>query len=129
MTDSGPSGQPARPIARASLTEAEGSALLKVRFEQAGYAIEAPFAFSEEGVDVELDGFDPDRRVGYEFITTEAGDRASFTPEVVAKLEARMEKGELYLLLVDEADVDADALGDAAARFLETVARMQGGGR
>ncbi|MGE0712174.1 MAG: hypothetical protein AB7N76_29805 [Planctomycetota bacterium] len=114
------------PVRRARLTEAEGCALLRVRFQEAGYAIQEHAPFEEGGVRVELDGFDPAARVGYEYLTTEAGDREEFTPEVVGALEARMRAGELFLLLVDEQDVDARGLSLAAERFLQVVARMRG---
>ena len=117
------------PVRRARLTEAEGCALLKVRFSEAGYAIQEHVAFEEEGVEVVLDGYDPAARVGYEYLTTEAGDREEFTPEVVAALEARMREGELFLFLIDELDVDARGLSLAAERFLLAVERLKGGAK
>lgn len=109
------------PVQRARLTEAEGCALLKARFEAAGFHIAEHQRFTAHGVDVSLDGIDAAKGVGYEFITTEAGDRPEFTREVIATLEAAMGRGELRLLLVDEADVDGDGLSFAAERFLERV--------
>lgn len=117
------------PLRRARLTEAEGCALLKVRFSEAGYAIEEHVAFAEGGVEVVLDGFDPLARVGYEYLTTAAGDREEFTPEVVSALEARMRAGELFLFMVDELDVDARGLSLAAERFLLAVEQLKGGSR
>jgi hypothetical protein len=69
-----------------------------------------------------LDGYDPARNVGYEYITTEAGDREEITPEVIAELEERMSHGELFLLLVDEGEVsDEAALSRAADHFLRVL--------
>jgi hypothetical protein len=101
------------------LTEEEGCAILLAAFQEAGFSIEENFRFQEQGLDIGLDGFDPQRRVGYEFITTQAGDREELTPEVLTALEARLEKGELILLLVDEADVDPARLRRVAQQFLE----------
>jgi len=110
-------------VARATLTEAEGRALLEARFREAGFAIVESYRLTEGDLDVELDGFDPDRRVGYEFLTTEAGDRVEFTPAVVAALERRAAAGELSVFLVDEAEVDGPALDRFARRFLQRLAR------
>jgi hypothetical protein len=120
--------EPHPPVRRARLTEAEGCALLQVRFSEAGYAIQEHVAFKEDGVEVTLDGFDPEARVGYEYLTTADGDRAEFTPEVVAALEGKMREGSLYLLLVDRLDVDARGLSLAAERFLLHVKRLRDGG-
>ena len=71
---------------------------------------------------VNLDGYDPARRIGFEFITTEAGDRAEFTDGVVAMLERRMAMGELYLLLIDEHEaLTPEALRFAASGFLSRL--------
>ena len=107
------------------LSEAEGCSVLKVAFAAAGYAIAENVCFEEQGVTVLLDGWDASRRVGYEYITREAGDDREFTPAVVAALEARIGRGELALFLIDERDIaDRELLRLAAAEFLE---RVQGG--
>lgn len=104
------------------MTEREGCEILRRCFTEAGLAIEEGYALHGEGVPVNLDGFDPARRVGYEFITTEAGDRAEVTPAVVAALDERMEKGELFVFLLDEAEVrDEASLRRAAGRFLDIL--------
>lgn len=105
------------------MTEAEGAALLKQLFEAAGYTIVERFTFDEEGVFAELDGWDAAARVGYEYITSEAGDRIEFTPAAIEQLEARMKNDELHVLLVDEHDVDGGAaLAFAAEAFLRQLA-------
>lgn len=113
------------PVRRARLSEAEGCALLKVRFQGAGYAIQENLRFAEGGVEVVLDGYDPAARIGYEYLTTEAGDRDEFTPEVLGKLEGMVRQGEVYLFLVDELEVDAQGLSLAAERFLAYVKEVQ----
>ena len=107
------------------MTEREGCALLKELFEAAGLAIAVDVPFAEEGLSLRLDGFDAARRVGFEYITTAAGDRVELGPGVVAALEARMERGDLYLLLVDELDAaDAALLGRAADGFLARLRQL-----
>lgn len=108
------------------LTELEGCMLLRGAFEAAGLSIVDNFSFDEEGVQVELDGFDPGLRVGYEYITTEAGDREQFTPPVIAALESRMARGELFVLLIDETSCSREMLARAAEGFL---ARLRSEGR
>ena len=105
------------------MTEQSACALLKARFEKAGYDIEENVAFDEDGVAFEVDGFDAEKRVGYEYITEEAGDTWDVDNEVIAKLAARRDAGELFILVVDEKDAaDAAALGRAADVFLEQLA-------
>ena len=109
------------------MTEAEGCAVLREAFTDAGFAIAERFQFREEGVEVELDGWDASERVGYEYITDEASDRTEFTPANVAALEARMIRDELYVLLVDEHDAeDAGELRAAADAFLRALRDRKG---
>lgn len=100
-------------------SEQEGCLVLKQEFENAGLRIAERTLVETGGIQIELDGFDARRRIGYEFITEAAGDRASITPEVVAALEARMGAGDLHVLLVDEWEVGtAEELAGYARRFL-----------
>ena len=104
------------------MTEDEGTALLLSRFTEAGFAIASNFHFHEGDIEVDLDGWDAAARVGYEYITREAGDEAQFDPATLARFEARMQKGELYVMLIDEHEaVTADALDAAARGFLAEV--------
>lgn len=110
------------------MTEAEGCALLLAKFTDAGYAIASNVHFAEGGIEVDLDGWDAKARVGFEYITREAGDDKQFTPDTLATFEARMEKGELFVLLVDEKEaITREALGAAADGFLAEIAKIRGG--
>jgi len=101
------------------MTEKDACALLKKRFEKAGFAIEENVAFDEDGVAFEVDGFDAAKRVGYEYVTDEAGDSWDVDSDVIAKLDERRGAGDLFILVVGEADApDAAALGRAADLFL-----------
>lgn len=110
------------------MKEAEGCALLLSRFTEAGYAIATDFHFREGDIEVDLDGWDEKARVGYEYITSEADDRRQFDDATLEKFERRMEKGDLYVLLVDEHDaVTGDALEAAASGFLGELAKRKVG--
>jgi hypothetical protein len=112
------------------VNEAEGTALLAARFAEAGYAIVQNFHFHEGDITVDLDGWDAAARVGYEYITSEAGDYLQFDAATLERFEARMEKGELAVLLVDEHDVvTAEALDAAARGFLAFLAERRGAAR
>jgi len=108
------------------MDEHEGCAVLKRRFTAAGLSIQEHYDLREGAVTFHVDGFDPKRRIGYEYITTAAGDREEITPELVAALEERMGRGELFVLLVDEAEAPSEeTLIHAADHFL-MVLRMRG---
>ncbi len=101
------------------LDERRGRAILKERFEAAGLSIAEDVWLEVGGARVELDGWDAARKIGYEFVTDEAGDRAQFDAPAIETLEAAMHCGELFVLLVDERDArvaeDAEDDEDAAA--------------
>lgn len=110
------------------LTESQGCAVLRESFLAAGYNIADNVPFAEGGVSFNVDGYDPVARVGFEFITTEAGDRSELSQEMIAQVEQRIAKGELFILLVDEYDVEtADELRLHAERFLDMVAARRRG--
>ena len=101
------------------MEERAACALLKQRFEAAGFTIEDNRLFDEDGVRFEIDGFDAQHRVGYEYLTEEAGDSWDVDESVIAALEERRKRGELYVLIVREADApDAGSLGRATDLFL-----------
>ncbi|KAA0254161.1 hypothetical protein FBQ97_06515 [Acidobacteria bacterium ACD] len=108
-------------------SEREGCLVLKREFENAGLRILERHEIEAGGLRVELDGYDPERRVGYEFVTSAGGDRASLSPEVLAALESRMEAGDLHVLLVDEWEVvSGEELAGFARRFLAEL-KARGG--
>ena len=108
------------------MNEADGCTLLCKLFLDAGYIIVPNYRFTEDGVDVELDGWDASARVGFEYITEEANDARQFTLATLARFEARMAKHELFVLLVDEHDaVTGDALEAAARSFLEHISNFR----
>lgn len=112
------------------MDEATGCGLLKEQFTQAGFAIHENYPLHEDPIRFNVDGFDPVRRIGYEYITTEAGDRSELTPAIIAALEAKMAQGAaggLYIFLIDEQDISGpDELRHAAAQFIAHVKELRG---
>jgi hypothetical protein len=104
------------------MEERAACALLRARFEAAGFHIQENRVFDEAGIRFEIDGFDPERRVGYEYLTSDAGDGWDVGDDVIAELEARKQRGELFVLVVDEREApDAEALGERADAFLDEL--------
>jgi hypothetical protein len=103
------------------MTESEGCALLAARFVRAGFAIARDVPFEIAGTTVHLDGWDAKERVGFEYITKEAGDDAEFTPDVTRAFEEKMRAGDLHVFLVDETADEAE-LAEAADAFLAEIA-------
>jgi hypothetical protein len=99
------------------MREATGRAILRAIFEEEGLSIveDVPVAFGEH--EVVLDGWDAARRVGFEVLTSEAGDREAFPPPVVAAVEDAMRRGEAWVLLVD-LDPTEELLRSAARGFV-----------
>jgi hypothetical protein len=106
------------------MQERAACSLLKARFEAAGFHIAENVMFEEDGVRFEIDGFDAAARVGYEYVTEEAGDSWDVDDTVQQALAARRNKGELFVLVVSETDApDATALGSRADAFLAELPR------
>jgi hypothetical protein len=104
------------------MTERDACALLKARFEKAGFEIVENIMLDEQGVHFEIDGYDAGKRVGYEYVTEEAGDSWDVDGVVIDALNAARRAGELSVLVVSETDApDAASLGKAADRFLASL--------
>ena len=109
------------------LDEAAGCDVLARVFAARGFSIQRDVTFSEGDVEFVADGWDPDARVGFEYMTHEAGDRRDLTDDELARLGARMEAGELFFFVIDEMEIaTADDLEWAANHFLDEVARRRG---
>lgn len=99
------------------LSERDGRVVLKEAFESQGYRIVEDYLLQlpEGGEPVLLDGFDPEARVGYEYLTTEDGLEAQ-------QLEVLLGKEELVLFLIDERQVpDSQTLLQATFNFLREL--------
>lgn len=106
------------------MTERDACALLKARFEAAGYTIAENQPFDEDGISFEIDGFDAGARVGYEYVTDEAGDTWDVDDAVVAALAAHLRAGTLSILVIGENDApDSASVARVADAFLAGIAK------
>lgn len=104
------------------LSEKDGVTALTRAFRDRGYDIENDVAFDEEGVVFDIDGWDAAARVGFEYRTSEADDKHDLTDDELGRLGARIERGELALLIIDDTRVpDAATMDDIARRFLDLI--------
>ncbi len=96
------------------MEERKASERLKSRFEQAGFRIKESVDFDKHGLRFDLDGYDADAKVGYEYVTDEAGDGWDVDDAVIAKLTELRASGELSILVVDEDEAPDEAGLDRA---------------
>lgn len=105
------------------LSEKDGVTLLTRAFKAAGYRIENNVVFDEDGVVFDVDGWDAAARVGFEYRTSEADDKHDLTDDELSRLGARIERGELTLLIVDDVRVPDEAtMLEFAQQFLKLIA-------
>lgn len=105
------------------IDEAQGRQILFEAFTEAGFKIEEDFSFPIAGTVVYLDGYDPGRRVGYEYVTTAAGDRANISERVLEELEQLNAENLVSVLLIDEHFIStAEELLFACRGYLEELA-------
>lgn len=110
------------------LTEAEGCELLTRVFTARGYRIARDVALDLPGAAFVADGWDAERRVGFEYMTRESGDHLDLEGPEIAALAAMMDRGELYIFVIDEVAIaDPAELEWAAGAFLDEVERRRGG--
>lgn len=101
------------------MEERKASEHLKRRFEQAGFRIAESVDFNEHGLRFDLDGYDADAKVGYEYVTDEAGDGWDVDEAVIGKLTELRQSGGLHILVIDENEAkDVASLDRLADEFL-----------
>lgn len=101
--------------------------MLHAVFTERGFTIEENVAFAEGGVSCDLDGWDAAARVGYEYRCHAERDHDDLDDTELAVLATRMERGELFILIIDDDDIaDADELRGYAEAFLNEVSRRRG---
>jgi hypothetical protein len=106
------------------MDERKAAALLKQRFEAAGFTIAENVSLDEGDLSFEVDGFDANRRVGYEYVSRESGDGWDVDEDVIAALGKLHADGVLSILVIDEHDApDEASLGRAADAFLAGLAK------
>jgi len=105
-----------------TLCEMEGCSLLAELFRARGYSIQRNVLFEEYGVSFHLDGWDPQARVGFEFLTSEDEDHDDLSLEEYKALNVQQQQGELSLFIIDEVEpLTASALLQEANEFLDEV--------
>ncbi len=101
-------------------------AQLKSRFEAAGFRIAENVPFEDSGKYVDLDGYDAEHRVGYEYVTEEAGDSWDVDDDVIAMFDAFRRRGGPAVLVVKEEDApDAASLDAKIDAFLATLPKSK----
>ena len=106
-----------------TLSETQGCDLLMRLFTKRGYAIQRNLQFREYGVEFHIDGWDPQARVGFEFLTSEDEDHDDLTLDEYKALSAAQRRGELAVFIIDEVEpLSAEALAAEAHEFLDEVA-------
>lgn len=106
-----------------TLSEFDGCDLLAKLFRARGYAIKRNQLFREYGVEFHVDGWDPQARVGFEFLTSEDEDHDDLSLEEYKVLCDAQRRGELALFIIDEVEpVSARDLTAEAHEFLDEVA-------
>jgi len=106
-----------------TLSEFDGCDLLARLFRARGYAIKRNQLFREYGVEFHIDGWDPQARVGFEFLTSEDEDHDDLSLEEYKALCDAQRRGELALFIIDEVEpVSARDLTAEAHEFLDEVA-------
>jgi hypothetical protein len=106
-----------------TLSETQGCDLLARLFTKRGYAIKRNLQFREYGVEFHIDGWDPQARVGFEFLTSEDEDHDDLTLDEYKELSAAQRRGELAVFIIDEVEpLSAEDLAAEAHEFLDEVA-------
>ena len=92
-----------------------GRVILKEAFEAQGYEVVENYTLRAEDSAVELDGYDPQARVGYEYSTREDGMDMSL-------LESLMAQNQCRLFVIDEEwALDAQAMLKAVFEFFREL--------
>jgi hypothetical protein len=106
-----------------TLSEFDGCDLLARLFRARGYAIKRNQIFREYGVEFHIDGWDPQARVGFEFLTSEDEDHDDLTLEEYKTLCDAQRRGDLALFIIDEVEpLSEKDLAAEAHEFLDEMA-------
>jgi hypothetical protein len=101
------------------LSESSAISLLTQLFEAAGFKIKHDTPISINGAQFNVDGWDKKAKVGFEYLSTEKKDHEDITLEEYEVIMDAQTKGQLRLLVVDEAELtDAQQLTALASKFL-----------
>ncbi len=105
-----------------SISETKACDLLARIFRSRGYRVTRNFTFREYGVEFHADGWDPQARIGFEFLSSEDDDHDDLTLAEYQTLMAAQLRGELALFIIDEVEpLSTSELFEAAEDFLDEV--------
>lgn len=105
-----------------TISETKACDLLARIFRSRGYRVARNFTFREYGVEFHADGWDPQARVGFEFLSSEDDDHDDLTLAEYQTLMAAQLRGELALFIIDEVEpLSTSELFEAAEEFLDEV--------
>ncbi|RMH44973.1 MAG: hypothetical protein D6689_01100 [Deltaproteobacteria bacterium] len=112
-------------------TEAAARAFLSRRFAAAGYRLVSDYAFSAPGVAVVLDGYDPDQRVGFAYVSHADADVVSdIGPAEELAFKQMFDTRDAFVLVVHDRDIDQlSTLEHRLDDFLAAVHRVRSRGR
>lgn len=102
------------------LSETSARELLSRRFARAGLSIQVDHTFRHGAALITLDGFDPERGVGYQFVSHADADVVTdFDDDAASVLAALSRRGVVHVFVVhDHQAPTADALAELADAFL-----------
>ena len=104
------------------LSEIEGCDLLVRLFRSRGYSLQRNVRFREYGVEFDIDGWDPQARVGFEYLTSEDEDHDDLSLVEYQALMDEARRGGLSLFVIDEVEpISAADLEEKANEFLDAV--------
>lgn len=113
-----------------TVSETKACELLARIFRSRGYRVSRNVTFREYGVEFHADGWDPEARVGFEFLSSEDDDHDDLTLAEYQTLMAAQLRGELALFIIDEVEPLSTAeLFEAAEEFLDEVEAGRRSGR
>jgi|GEM_PF-3358363 len=107
------------------LPEDIARSVITSRFEKQGIELEADYQFSHGDLLVTLDGYDPNRRVGYQYLSHSDADVVTdFDEATELAFEQLAGRAEAWVMVIHDADVPAViALEERISKFLATLPR------
>jgi hypothetical protein len=104
-------GQPGEPGGE-PVSEAEARTILAARFRAAGYRVRHDVRVAGEGFELTVDGYDPESRVGFEYVAPAERDT-----DLVAEERAPLARDPSYRILILD-PMTRTALDEQAGAFL-----------
>lgn len=111
---------------RSPLSEANAVPILTRLFKRAGYTITNNIRVTLGNVEVTLDGWDEQSRVGFEYLTSEHNDHLDLSLEEFQELAAAQSENKYHILVLDEVEAQSeDELREYAQAFLQSLPKRK----